>query len=267
MAEVGCFFGLVLPPCGAVLRLASGAAYGALLAFTLACGVATSRIDPVDRGIHRLCKESKKSKDQQAVVPAADNPSVVHGERVYCYICQAHVGLGSAHCRFCNKCVESFDHHCKWLNNCVGGPNYRLFLATLAGALAMSLMQGAISLMHLVAFAQHRARFAGSVASFAPALPVELYLALLCASLLPVLITALLVGQLLIFHLMLQWQGLTTYEFLVREERRRQAREEQRAAHSEVRAMAAAGGTSMAGSVAARDDLEAGGTRRPAVTC
>ena len=57
-----------------------------------------------------------------------------------------YVQDGSKHCRNCNKCVSQFDHHCIWLNNCVGGKNYIYFfrfvistLVALASAIAMQL--------------------------------------------------------------------------------------------------------------------------------
>eukprot|EP00347_Sterkiella_histriomuscorum_P007383 403349149 len=45
----------------------------------------------------------------------------------FCDKCDAHVNDNTKHCNRCNRCTKEFDHHCIWLNNCVGYNNYRDF--------------------------------------------------------------------------------------------------------------------------------------------
>uniref|UniRef100_A0A8B9GSA2 Palmitoyltransferase n=1 Tax=Amazona collaria TaxID=241587 RepID=A0A8B9GSA2_9PSIT len=56
-------------------------------------------------------------------------------ENHHCHVCDVNVSAKSKHCGTCNKCVCGFDHHCKWLNNCVGERNYRLFLNSVLSAI------------------------------------------------------------------------------------------------------------------------------------
>ena len=152
---------------------------------------------------------------------------------VYCYICQANVCQTSAHCRFCNKCIGSFDHHCKWLNNCIGRRNYSYFFATIASALALTVLQASVtgltiawyclrghfftekgkSLLHPTWLPPHLYRtqlichapppLPSTVKSYLPDMPIQFHVALLAITgliLLPIIVV---VAQLLIFHLML----------------------------------------------------------------
>lgn len=181
---------------------------------------------------------------------------------VYCFLCRVDVAESSAHCRHCRKCCDRWDHHCAWLNTCIGRPNYAPFLGTVTAALALLGLQTAAAALLLARFGLRRGAFVeqGTVAVKCvgciarihcytanrvhslppkPNQPATAALPLLppnaCAGLLALLLAAttpllLLVAHLLLFHCMLLSQGLTAYEFVLRETQRRTAKAEAAAA-------------------------------------
>jgi hypothetical protein len=48
-----------------------------------------------------------------------------------CTICKIPKLARSRHCSRCGVCVARADHHCVWVNNCIGRGNYKYFLALL----------------------------------------------------------------------------------------------------------------------------------------
>lgn len=117
-------------------------------ALAVVFGYIVCRIDPVDGALLSAVDGKKNAPSPTDSPPAAetaphscfcwnsktDSVAVAQAdeEKVYCYLCEAHVCESSKHCRFCNKCVKGFDHHCKWLNTCVGVQNYKYFLCVVA---------------------------------------------------------------------------------------------------------------------------------------
>ncbi|CAD7922118.1 unnamed protein product [Amoebophrya sp. A25] len=71
-----------------------------------------------------------------AVDPAQDSSST---QFLHCPACRCKVNYTSKHCVECNKCVVHFDHHCVWLNNCVGQSNYHYFLTCISAAVSSCL--------------------------------------------------------------------------------------------------------------------------------
>jgi len=146
-------------------------------------------------------------------------------QQITCYLCEASVDPSSKHCRFCDKCVVRFDHHCKWLNTCVGRKNYRYFLAVVAATWTFATLQLALTAFVLAELAVPSLRSTpNSVRRRADAHPlfgsegaVLAAAAAWTAALVPLV---LLVGQLLAFHAMLVREGLTTYEYILAEQRR-----------------------------------------------
>jgi len=148
----------------------------------------------------------------------------------FCYICKVEVYRRSKHCKLCKKCVGAFDHHCVWLNNCIGESNYRLFLSTLACAMAHSTAQSAGTAAALVVvLGQVESEWTGalSVAAERQGVPPGesglgriAYASLLGVLLLVTLPTIALVGQLAWFHIGLMREGLTTYDYILREQAR-----------------------------------------------
>lgn len=135
----------------------------------------------------------------------------------FCTDCSVPVAPRSKHCRVCNKCVGVFDHHCMWLNNCIGGRNYKAFLGTVSSASAMTGVFLGSCIYVLVGSFTDADAFEERMASFAhiAGLPWELLntlLGVLAAINAPLFF---LDSQLLVLHMVLMSQGLTTYEYIV----------------------------------------------------
>ncbi|NXN82439.1 ZDHC1 palmitoyltransferase, partial [Bombycilla garrulus] len=154
-------------------------------------------------------------------------------ENHHCHVCDVDVSAKSKHCGTCNKCVCGFDHHCKWLNNCVGERNYWLFLnSVLSALLGLGLLllvafyvfveffvDPAVlrSDQHFDALRNHMDRWlvflpASPVETQAPAILVTAGIFILLS-----LVTMILLGHLLTFHIYLLWHKLTTYEYILQQ--------------------------------------------------
>ncbi|NWI43069.1 ZDHC1 palmitoyltransferase, partial [Picathartes gymnocephalus] len=154
-------------------------------------------------------------------------------ENHHCHVCDVDVSAKSKHCGTCNKCVCGFDHHCKWLNNCVGERNYWLFLnSVLSAILGLGLLlliafyvfveffvdpMVLRSDQHFDALRNHMDRWfvflpASPVETRAPAILVTAGIFILLS-----LVTMILLGHLLTFHIYLLWHKLTTYEYILQQ--------------------------------------------------
>ncbi|NXQ34958.1 ZDHC1 palmitoyltransferase, partial [Alaudala cheleensis] len=175
-------------------------------------------------------------------------------ENHHCYVCDVDVSAKSKHCGTCNKCVCGFDHHCKWLNNCVGERNYWLFLnSVLSAILGLGLLlliafyvfveffvDPAVlrSDQHFDALRNHMDRWfvflpASPVETRAPAILVTAGIFILLS-----LVTMILLGHLLTFHIYLLWHKLTTYEYILQQRPQQQpdkADNKQESCSSQVR--------------------------------
>ncbi|NXJ17308.1 ZDHC1 palmitoyltransferase, partial [Dicrurus megarhynchus] len=154
-------------------------------------------------------------------------------ENHHCHVCDVDVSAKSKHCGTCNKCVCGFDHHCKWLNNCVGERNYWLFLnSVLSAILGLGLLLLIAfyvfveffvdptvlrSDQHFDALRNHMDRWfvflpASPVETRAPAILVTAGIFILLS-----LVTMILLGHLLTFHIYLLWHKLSTYEYILQQ--------------------------------------------------
>ncbi|XP_061863395.1 palmitoyltransferase ZDHHC1 isoform X3 [Colius striatus] len=141
-------------------------------------------------------------------------------ENHHCHVCDVDVSAKSKHCGTCNKCVCGFDHHCKWLNNCVGERNYWLFLNSVLSAI---LGLGLLLLVACYVFAEffldpamlRSDRHFHALQNhtdcwlvFLPAAPVETRASAVLGTagifILLSLMTVILLGHLLIFHIYLR---------------------------------------------------------------
>jgi hypothetical protein len=135
----------------------------------------------------------------------------------YCEECGVALRPRVKHCRACNKCVAGFDHHCTYLNTCVGAANYGAFLLVLAVCVAALGLQLALA-SWLAVQATKGSDGEGDVAGRAEASVFgsgATYTATLVATGACPLVTWLLVGGLLAFHLWLVARAQTTYEWIL----------------------------------------------------
>ncbi|KAM6057600.1 palmitoyltransferase ZDHHC1 isoform 2-T2 [Chlamydotis macqueenii] len=181
-------------------------------------------------------------------------------ENHHCHVCDVDVSAKSKHCGTCNKCVCGFDHHCKWLNNCVGERNYWLFLNSVLSAilgLGLLLLVACYvfveffvdpmmlrSDQHFDALKNHTDRWF----VFLPAAPVETQapaiLVMAGIFILLSLMTMILLGHLLTFHIYLMWNKLTTYEYILQQRPQQEVNKgdkQQKSCSSQVRPSQEAG--------------------------
>ncbi|XP_020845008.1 palmitoyltransferase ZDHHC1 isoform X3 [Phascolarctos cinereus] len=194
-------------------------------------------IDPADANV--------RDKSYAGPLPIFDRSQHAHViEDLHCNLCDVDVSSRSKHCSACNKCVCGFDHHCKWLNNCVGERNYWLFLNSVVSALLGVLLLVLIAFYIFVEFFINPMRLRTNKHFevlknhtdvwfvFLPAAPVETQapaiLALAALLILLGLLSVVLLGHLLCFHIYLIWHKLTTYEYIVQQRPPKEVKETQK---------------------------------------
>ncbi|ETK76964.1 hypothetical protein F441_17043 [Phytophthora nicotianae CJ01A1] len=164
--------------------------------------------------------------------------------RVYCNVCTKYVNDQSRHCRLCDKCVDVFDHHCKWLNNCVGKKNYRFFLGSVVGASVFLAVQIAVGIYLVVELYTNEDDIMGNSATSYGCSTEKDDLTGLCVDgqysislqtlrIIHIVLLAFLspwlfmIGQLALFHFHLCMENITTYDYIVRQRKRKNAQERQ----------------------------------------
>ncbi|XP_066098502.1 palmitoyltransferase ZDHHC1 isoform X1 [Saccopteryx bilineata] len=197
---------------------------GAIFVGHLVVHLTAVSIDPADTNV--------RDKSYAGPLPIFNRSQHAHViEDLHCNLCDVDVSARSKHCSACNKCVRGFDHHCKWLNNCVGERNYRLFLHSVASALLGVLLLVLLATYVFVEFfvnpmhlrTSHHFEVLKNLTDvwfvFLPAAPVKTQapaiLALAALLILLGLLSIVLLGHLLCFHIYLMWHKLTTYEYIV----------------------------------------------------
>ncbi|OMJ87197.1 hypothetical protein SteCoe_11120 [Stentor coeruleus] len=128
-------------------------------------------------------------------------------------LCKSNVSKTSKHCGPCGRCVDNFDHHCVWLNNCVGRKNYKYFFISLTGLFMNSVIIVVFVLNLLISYAKDKEEIEEIIheresirAWFAQVIILFGY----------GVISLLLSGNLLLFHIWLKWKGLTTFDYLMK---------------------------------------------------
>lgn len=149
----------------------------------------------------------------------------------YCWVCQTNVHAQSMHCKFCDKCVTRFDHHCMWLNTCVGKANYPYFYRTVVSTFAFVAVDAATLLGIVVAYfvqaygggadgggtggqVDRMTNWFGAGVPMVVAIVNIVFFVITFAS-------VSLLGQLFLFHINLQRESITTYEYIIRENQRK----------------------------------------------
>lgn len=183
----------------------------------------TVTIDPIDDAV--LCVE----------IPQSPTGSSKTKEVIHCYLCEKDVHQTSKHCRFCDKCIIGFDHHCKWLNTCIGQKNYPYFLGIVSFVGLMTLESLSISIALLVeafAYSDHFMDRLQDGDFLQDRIGTDLSLGalqgLLIASIVVLFALVLMIIQLGTFHIVLIYRGITTYDYIVLEQKRLRDKENER---------------------------------------
>ncbi|CAE7791931.1 ERF2 [Symbiodinium sp. CCMP2456] len=119
-----------------------------------------------------------------------------------CHTCHVRQEFRTEHCNSCNRCVAGFDHHCIWLNNCIGDANYGSFWTAMVSAtlfLVIMCVSGIVLIVVVILYGCPKELL----------LPALGFLLLLNIALLVPIFT------LLIFHLALVNNRLTTLEYIM----------------------------------------------------
>ncbi|XP_064016710.1 palmitoyltransferase ZDHHC1 isoform X4 [Pogoniulus pusillus] len=219
-------FGILVPLLPHHWLLAGYVCPGVCFLYHLIVHLSAVSIDPADANV----------RDKNYLGPVATFTRGQHAhiiENHHCHVCDVDVSAKSKHCGTCNKCVCGFDHHCKWLNNCVGERNYWHFLNSVLSAL---LGLGLLLLVACYIFVeffldpgllrsdQHFDALRNRTDCwflFLPAAPLQTraWALLLTAGIfiLLSLLTVILLGHLLAFHIYLMWNKLSTYEYVLQQ--------------------------------------------------
>jgi palmitoyltransferase len=135
-------------------------------------------------------------------------------ETKYCWICEHDVACDSMHCKYCNKCVGAFDHHCQWLNTCIGSRNYPYFWRTIVWLTLVLVVHVSVNLGLVVdSLLQGTSQQRASDYFGLPSVVLAFQIAFSAVD----GIALTLVLQLLVFHIKLRRQGLTTYRFILQD--------------------------------------------------
>lgn len=135
-------------------------------------------------------------------------------ETKFCWECQIDVHTHSMHCRHCAKCVSHFDHHCVWFNTCIGSENYVTFYRSVLCLTLFTSFHVATIILYIVSYltdswnVRRRSQWLGG--GFPKiVLGVNISMGVF------VIVIALIIMQLLLFHRRLRREGMTTYQFTV----------------------------------------------------
>uniref|UniRef100_A0A8C2D1M0 Palmitoyltransferase n=1 Tax=Cyprinus carpio TaxID=7962 RepID=A0A8C2D1M0_CYPCA len=180
-------------------------------------------IDPADYNV--------RAKSYKGPMPVFDRTKHAHViENSHCYLCEVDVGPKSKHCSACNKCVASFDHHFVFTFS-------SLVISALLGIVLVVVIASYVFIEFFLDpsklrsdkhFQQVRNESVvwfvflpvAPVTTAGPAIP-----ALAGVTIALGLLSALLLGHLLCFHIYLMWNRLSTYEYIVRQRHRQEAKD------------------------------------------
>jgi len=185
--------------------------FGALAAYK---GYATCITDPADD--HVICHLNRQNEKTFVDEEKAEE------EVKYCFACETNVHSHSMHCKFCDKCVARFDHHCQWLNTCIGEKNYQYFFETVVSTCLLVFAHWACLTGIIVAYfigwdngeisgTEQRAK--DWFGANQPNVVIGFNLGFWAFD----TIAEALILQLLFFHLSLRKKGMTTYQFIVKD--------------------------------------------------
>jgi hypothetical protein len=196
--------------------------------------------DPIDRRLQRHLKEQEGATgDHDNSNADGDCVNNDDNDTKFCWVCSINVHQLSMHCKFCNKCVGTFDHHCHWLNTCVGEANYGYFFRAVGGTFLLVIVHGSMLAGLVISFfVQYSIAQNGVDGSNLPILDrsnqwfnanAGILVAIVnLAFVLVDVVCVILLGQLFLFHIKLQKEGITTYAYIVRDGQRKRVAAQQK---------------------------------------
>uniref|UniRef100_A0A9J8BRU8 Palmitoyltransferase n=1 Tax=Cyprinus carpio carpio TaxID=630221 RepID=A0A9J8BRU8_CYPCA len=184
-------------------------------------------IDPADYNV--------RARSYKGPMPVFDHTKHAHViENCHCYLCEVDVGPKSKHCSACNKCVASFDHHFVFTSS-------SLVISAVLGIVLVVVIASYVFIEFFLDPSKLRSdKHFQQVRNeslvwfvFLPVAPVttagSAIPALAGVTIALGLLSALLLGHLLCFHIYLMWNRLSTYEYIVRQRHRQEAKDSRKA--------------------------------------
>ena len=133
-----------------------------------------------------------------------------------CQTCYIIRPLRSTHCNICDNCVVRFDHHCPWIGSCVGVRNYPYFFIYLCTLNLLQIFTGIVSIVDiiikLVANFKNEKKVKYSKNKILQNSFCEIIISLYIF--IYICITMIFTAGLLLFHIRILYQNITTKEEL-----------------------------------------------------
>jgi len=186
------------------LKVIISVCFGSSVIILVLAAIQATNCDPADPHIRRRDHGVQVNKEEDESLP-------------FCVQCDSPVFARSKHCRACNKCVREFDHHCMWVNNCVGAQNYRAFATCIAAVAVMTANILGISAYLLVDYFLNEKEFEIRWHDHILFKDVAKEVALVPFIFLAIVNTPFFVldMQLVLLHMFLTWQNVTTFEYIM----------------------------------------------------
>jgi len=134
----------------------------------------------------------------------------------YCWVCQTEVHVHSMHCKYCDKCVSHFDHHCMWLNTCIGEANYGTFLRSVWCLTLLNIVHLLALILYYIGYFTNSWNIRERSEYMKEGSP-EIIMGINLGVGAFVFAVVAMVVQLLMFHQALIRDGLTTYQFIMKD--------------------------------------------------
>ncbi|KAH7445313.1 hypothetical protein KP509_01G002000 [Ceratopteris richardii] len=144
------------------------------------------------------------------------NEAYVEEDKLYCTLCEVEISKRSKHCRVCDKCIDCFDHHCRWLNNCIGRKNYRPFITLVVLGLCLLVLEWVAGVWVISRCFLNRGEFQEEISSrLGSSFSVPPFLIVVASCTLLAAFATLPLVQLCLFHALLIYKGMSTYDYIV----------------------------------------------------
>ncbi|KAG5498630.1 hypothetical protein JKF63_02916 [Porcisia hertigi] len=149
----------------------------------------------------RILPYNPRLSESELAVPTLEFPIL------FCRTCRVARGPRTHHCRVCNNCVDEMDHHCPWTNSCIGRNNYPYFFGSLFFLHVMVLYALLYNFALNIRFIYlHPTWSVSRLLRYSYGMPIIVYLSFF--------VLGLFFFPLLVCHVYMTCQGLTTTEML-----------------------------------------------------